>query len=598
MTSHPSSGWRRTVGAQWSSVKRQQDASSPIPPHPMQQGMHSSLLVALSRPDLDQDYQHQQQQQLLLQQQQELQQLQQQQQYQQEQQALLLQQQHQQQQQEQQQQVATSSYPGSMLDHAATHNNTQSEHQRALQQFNENQKQQQLYLQQLQLMQRLQSMPGSTTRPWYPTFGPAITTSCSDSTILLDSPHQYRLINNAKLNRHAVGPHWRSIQTSSTYSPTPSPPSSSPQLQARTLAPSSSSLSTSSSSSSLSTMPGTTTALHAYLSSTYSSAASIDQARATSFHQHQHGHGDGMGSNALPDGRQGAQDEPVHHQYYQSHSYPHDPRHHPHPAYHPGNSREARDTIPFANRASPLTPASERFTDSSRKMKRKAAWQDQDNSNNINNNENDDSNDDEDGDDNERSNRNCQDENDSEQRINPSMMSSDPSQGFQPMSLSAGSPSRSESQTALGSFSMQSSVQQFVPITTSRAYQGVDAASSYLFAPNRSSMAEQDQDQDMGSVDSFNVSANAASFPAPSSRPSPMSMETSSVDQEDMDVVLTSAPELGVPKQSKRTKPRLNPNVFGTMSIAETLREQSGERIQDIFQECFYNAASSTRETV
>jgi hypothetical protein len=72
-----------------------------------------------------------------------------------------------------------------------------------------------------------------------------------------------------------------------------------------------------------------------------------------------------------------------------------------------------------------------------------------------------------------------------------------------------------------------------------------------------------------------------------------MSMETSSVDQEDMDVVLTSATETG-PRQLKRTKPRLNPNVFGTMSIAETLREQSGERIQDIFQECFYNAASSS----
>ncbi|OAQ27966.1 hypothetical protein K457DRAFT_139089 [Linnemannia elongata AG-77] len=585
MTSHPSSGWRRTVGAQWSSVKRQQDASSPSSPHPMQQGMHSSLLVALSRPDLDQDYQHQQQQELLLQQQQELQQLQQQQQYQQEQQALLLQQQ--QQQQSQQQQVVTSSYPGSMLDQTVAHNNTQSEHQRALQQFNENQKQQQLYLQQLQLMQRLQSMPGSTTRPWYPTFGPAITTSCSDSTILLDSPHQYRLINNAKLNRHAVGPHWRSIQTSSTYSPTPSPPSSSPQLQARTLAPSSSSLSTSSSSSSLSTMPCTTTALHAYLSSTYSSAASIDQARATSFHQHGHGHG--MESNALPEGRQGTQDEPVHHQYYQSHSYPHDPRHHPHPAYHPGNSREARDSSPLANRASPLTPASERFADSSRKMKRKAAWQDQDNSNSNNNNENGD-NDDEDEGGNERSSRNRQEENDSERRIKPSMMSSDSSQGFQPMSLSVGGLPRSESQTASQPYSIQSSIQQFIPITTS-------TASSHHFAPSRSNVVEQeqdqDQDQDMGSVDSFNVGANAASFPTPSSRPSPMSMETSSVDQEDMDVVLTST-ESGVSKQSKRTKPRLNPTVFGTMSIAETLREQSGERIQDIFQECFYNAASSS----
>ncbi|KAK3846817.1 MAG: hypothetical protein J3R72DRAFT_432467 [Linnemannia gamsii] len=604
MTSHPSSGWRRTVGAQWSSVKRQ-DSSSQIPPPPMQQGMHSSLLVALSRPDLDQDYQQQQQQELLLQQQQELQ-LQQQQQQQQHQ-ALLLQQQ---QQQQHEQTLSTthhhpsaSSYPESMLDPAA-HNNTQSEHQRALQQFNENQKQQQLYLQQLQLMQRLQSMPGSTARPWYPTFGPAITTSCSDSTILLDSPHQYRLINSAKLNRHAVGPHWRSIQTSSTYSPTPSPPSSSPLLQARTLAPPSSSSSSSSTSTTLSfmsTMPGTTTALHAYLSSTYSSAASIDQARATSFHQH----ANGMEA-TLPDGRQGTQDQAVHHQYYQSHSYAHNPRHHPHPAYHPGNSRDARDTIPLANRASPSTPASERFADNSRKMKRKADWQDQDNHNNnssSNNNESSDS-EDEDHENDSRNNNPSESDRDhrqqQQQQGEPSM-SSDSSQGFQPMSLStAGSP-RSESQTASRSYSIQSSVQQFVPITTCTTNQGIGTESHVLFSAStgtgtieqdQNQDQNQDQDQDMDSVDSVNLhNTNTTSLPTPSSRPSPMSMETSSMDQEDMDVVETTAAGA---KQSKRTRPRLNPSVFGTMSIAESLREQSGERIQDIFQECFYNAASSS----
>ncbi|KAG0335569.1 hypothetical protein BG004_008398 [Podila humilis] len=110
--------------------------------------------------------------------------------------------------------------------------------QRALNQFQEHQRQQQLYIQQLQLMQKLQSMPGSTTRPWYPTFGPAITTSCSDSTIQLDNPHQYTLMNNARLNKPSVGPHWRSIQPSAAYSPTPSPPSSSPtfcSLSARML---------------------------------------------------------------------------------------------------------------------------------------------------------------------------------------------------------------------------------------------------------------------------------------------------------------------------------------------------------------------------
>ncbi|KAG0217468.1 hypothetical protein BGX33_010479 [Mortierella sp. NVP41] len=456
-----------------------------------------------------------------------------------------------------------------MLDPAA--HNTLSEHQRALQQHYENQKQQQLYLQQLQLMQRLQSMPGSTTRPWYPTFGPVISSSCSDSTILLDSPHQYRLINNAKLNRHAVGPHWRSIQTSSTYSPTPSPPSSSPQLQARTLFPSSSSSSSSTStSSSLSPMPGTTTALHAYLSSTYSSAASIDQARATSFHQHDNE------METLPnDGGHGTLNQPVHHQYYQSHSYPHDPHHHP--AHRPDNSRDARDTIPLANRVSPITPTSERFTDSSRKkMKRKAVWQGQDSNNNNNNNNND------------------QDENVDSEQDEPSSPP-DSAQGFQPMSLSAAATPRSESQTPARFFSIQSSVQQFIPITTSTTNQGIGTESQHLFATTTTAAEQdQDQDQDMGSVDSINHSASAASLPTPSSRPSPMSMETSSMDQEDMDVVITGTETESGPRQPKRTKPRLNPVVFGAMSIAESLREQSGERIQDIFQECFYNAASSS----
>ncbi|KAG0006642.1 hypothetical protein BGZ65_005695 [Modicella reniformis] len=53
-------------------------------------------------------------------------------------------------------------------------------------------------------------MPGSTSRPWYPTFGPTITTTCSDSIIQLDNPNQYTLIiNNAKLNRHARKAIWQ-----------------------------------------------------------------------------------------------------------------------------------------------------------------------------------------------------------------------------------------------------------------------------------------------------------------------------------------------------------------------------------------------------
>ncbi|KAF9288439.1 hypothetical protein BGZ74_000913 [Mortierella antarctica] len=146
--------------------------------------------------------------------------------------------------------------------------------QRALNQFQEHQRQQQFYIQQLQLMQKLQSMPGSTTRPWYPSFGPAITTSCSDSTIQLDSPHQYTLMNNARLNKPSVGPHWRSIQPSSTYSPTPSPPSTSPRFPSM------------SASARVLTATGSM--------ETYSSPSSINQARATSFSQQhlQHLHRD------------------------------------------------------------------------------------------------------------------------------------------------------------------------------------------------------------------------------------------------------------------------------------------------------------------
>ncbi|KAF9427795.1 hypothetical protein BGZ94_004118 [Podila epigama] len=82
----------------------------------------------------------------------------------------------------------------------------------------------------------LQSTPGKTIRSWYPTFGPAITTSCSDNTILLDNPNQYQyaLATNAKANRQSVGPHWRSIPpASAVYSPTMLSPRTSPRLSAR-----------------------------------------------------------------------------------------------------------------------------------------------------------------------------------------------------------------------------------------------------------------------------------------------------------------------------------------------------------------------------
>lgn len=111
-----------------------------------------------------------------------------------------------------------------------------SENERALQHSRESQRQQHLYLEQLQLTQKLQSMPGSTVRAWYPTFGPAVTTTCSNNTIILDNPNHYTLASNAKANRQSVGPHWRSIPPASTvYSAAGPSPRSSPRLSTRSL---------------------------------------------------------------------------------------------------------------------------------------------------------------------------------------------------------------------------------------------------------------------------------------------------------------------------------------------------------------------------
>ncbi|KAF9956321.1 hypothetical protein BGZ70_009962, partial [Mortierella alpina] len=522
MSTHPSPGWRRTVGPQWSSVKRQGTGS--VPPPAMQQGFHISNLHVLSTPDLNSDF---------LQQQQVRQQGGQQQQ----------QQQEQEQQQQLQQQLASfgtlssqiatgssqSDQPLNGFSTLSTQDHTQSEHQRTLQQHDENQRQQQLYLQQVQSTQRLQGMPTSTTRPWYPTFGPAITTSCSDSTIQLDSPHQYTLNNNAKLNRHAVGPHWRSIQTSSTFSPTPSPPSSSPLLQARALVPSST-LGGPSSFSSISTA-STSTALHAFFASTYSTAASIDHVRATSFH-----HQNEQEMNSTDNGRQQFwQQQPVHQQYYQSHSYPHDPRHQlgAHRSQ-PGNSIEARDSTPITNRASPMIPDTAKFPQhqATKQTKRKAAWQDQDDSH------------DEDG--------------DNDEHVSASSGSTLDYQQTHPAAASA--PWSAFSQAHI----MPSSVQQFVPNPA---------------APAPSSLADRnDEDQEMSNADTV-VSTNATS-----STSSRMSMDTGSMEREAIQVAaaLTAVSDQGRHvdddplKPAKRTKPRLD--TFGNLSAAEVRRAQSGDR--------------------
>ncbi|KAF9190654.1 hypothetical protein BGZ50_000116 [Haplosporangium sp. Z 11] len=488
MANHPTPGWRRSVGPQWSSVK--QHGTGSVPPPAMQQGFHTSYLNAISRPDLNHDYQQQQQQ--LEQPRQQLQQ--------------------------QQQPTPPSSNPSSRATRITT------EHQRALLQHEENQKQQQHYIQQLQLMQRLQAMPGSTTRPWYPTFGPAITTSCSDSTIQLDNPSQYTLINNAKLNRQAVGPHWRSIQTSSTFSPTPSPPSSSPLLQTQTLTQSLSDFSSASSTSSTLSLSAasTTTALHSFLSSTYSSPASIDHVRATSFRQLDQEMASSTESRL-------SLTQPVQEDYYQSHSYPHDPHHHPQNN-RPENSREARDSMPLTNRASPIMPRMTHVSQmTTQSTKRKASWQDR------------------------------VDENDEGEE-------EDSRQGYE---------DRSQSLAA------QSSIQQFVPTADPQ------------------SMVRPDQDQEMSNAETGVSTTNVTSTSTSTS--SCMSMETSSMDQELIDATnVLYRTEIGPVRNgskplAKRTKPRLDPTMYEIMSVAELRRSQGDEQMQDIFQECFYNAAASSR---
>ncbi|KAF9351159.1 hypothetical protein BGX34_000757 [Mortierella sp. NVP85] len=503
MTTYPSQAWRRTVGPQWSSVKHRSAAG---PPPGMQQGFHSSYLNAISRPDLSMglNQDHDQQRHTL---------------------------------QEPFNSASSSAMlppPGHHDSHASPiqtpshHTDTLSEHQKALAQHQENQRQQELYLQQLQLMQRLQTMPGSTSRPWYPTFGPAITTTCSDSTIQLDNPNQFTLINNAKLNRHAVGPHWRSIQTSATYSPTSSPPPSSPQMHVHAIAPS-----LSASVASI-TATSTTNALHAYLSATYSSAASIDHVRAASFHQHDQEMETTSCENSQP------HLHPVHRQYYQTHSYPHDPRHHL-MQNQPGNSQEARESHSLANRT-PVPPVSVKTTPVTSNAKRKASWEDDD-------------------------------EDDDEDKNEGARSSQDES--VQPYhSVPYPTPTSSTSQHTQFSLSIQSSVQQFVPV----------AGAAVPHTP-----VEQDQDQDMDNA--AEAYSNLSALPPTSGD---RGAERLDADQDGMDIVESTAGSMRASnKLSKRTRPRLEHSAFG-ISMAEARRLQSGEQVQDILQECFYNAAASS----
>ncbi|KAG0049824.1 hypothetical protein BGZ83_005351 [Gryganskiella cystojenkinii] len=602
MANHPSSGWRRSVGAQWSSVRPRQ---APTLPTTMQPGIHNSYLIAISRPDLSLEQQRQlqlhqqQQQQLQLQQQHEQLQIQQQQQQQQ----LQLQQQ-QLLQQHQQQHLQTpfaasngfansgtdpSRQPivnGTKQEHRTSSSNntyTPDDQQRAIhQQLQQQEREDTQTQQQQQFAQRLQSIHSNTARAWYPTFGPAITTSCSDSTIQLDNPNQFTLINSAKMNRHAVGPHWRSIQAASTYSPTPSPPSSSPQLQSRSLhhhhhnGTASSSAYASPASSTLSSA-STTSALHAYLSSSYSSPAMIDQARANSFRQSQR---------ELESSSSSALGPVVHHEYYQSHSYPHDPRHHltQNP---PVDSREARETMSLTNRSSPVVQSPIRFNQpqqaSDPKKKRKAAWQDQE---------------DQEG---------KQDQDRAATTSLSNGVDAHMQSSFIPTSISTSVSSSTSSTLSPVSptYPFQqhqqqplSSVQQFVPVARTVAM----TLSENQQQQQMSSTDLLDADQDMmDGAESFISDTNVNST-ASSSR---MSMDTSSsVDQDDsMHGIGGGDGGLNI-QLNKRTKVRLDPALIPAGAAAMSLgvgsenagRSQSENHVvQDIFQECFYNAASSSR---
>lgn len=359
-----------------------------------------------------------------------------------------------------------------------------------------------------------QAMHGSTSRPWYPTFGPILPPSSSDSTIQLDHSNQYTLNNNTKLNRQAVGPHWRSIHTPASYSPTPSPPSSSPQMQPLIITPSSfSSLSTTS----------TTNTLHAYLSTTFSSPASIDQVRASSFQQDQD-----MEATSENPPHQPA----LHQQYYQKHSYPHDPRHHLIQGL-AENSREARENQPLVSRG-PVPPVSIKIMPTTPSAKRKAAWQE----------------DDGEAEDNDEGSRSPQDE------LNQ-----------QYYAASYPTPTSSSSHGQLP-FGIYSHTQQCIPATPQTPI-------------------DHDYDQEMGS--SEQTCPNTQAVPQSSNR---ASIDTLDMDQEDMDTVEGAACSSRPASNSKRTKPRLDQSAIG---IAEVRRRQSGEQVQDIFQECFYNAAASSR---
>jgi hypothetical protein len=267
--------------------------------------------------------------------------------------------------------------------------------------------------------------------------------------------------------------------------------------------------------------------MQTHLFATYSSAASIDHVRATSFHRHDQEMGIASDNRTLSQ-------NPVHQQYYQSHSYPHDPRHHllHHP---PGNSREARENLPLTNRALPEPRSSTRTSATALSTKRKAAWDDEDGKNvsyaeNGGNNtiESDDN------------------------------LSRTESMGYP-------TPVSSSNLSTHPFFVVQCSVQDFVKSTA------IDTVA--------------DQDQQMDSVD-VHLSHNGTS--TASSR---MSMDMLSMDPTGTDTVQSNPS--GV--DTKRTRPRLDRSVSGTGSAAEARRLQSGEQVQDIFQECFYNAAASLR---
>ena len=132
----------------------------------------------------------------------------------------------------------------------------------------------------------------------------------------------------------------------------------------------------------------------------------------------------------------------------------------------------------------------------------------------------------------------------------------------------------------------QSPVHQFIPVARTAALSLSERQELHLLP----SVEVIDHDQDMDGAESVSdMNGNSTS----SSR---MSMDTSSSFDQDDSNGQEGNGGLNI-QLNKRTKVRLDPAVAapGIMASGSNIRSlPSGNHVQDIFQECFYNAASSS----